>query len=222
MSNRALRLAALAFSFLVLLTGCGHTDAQLRFVNTSPGEPSLNSLDGTTVATGVAYGTGGSYSSTLPGPRHLNVYSSGTTNAIVNQTISLSSGTDYSLFAINFSFDITAILLADDNSTPSSGNVKLRVLNASPGLGAVDVYVVDLGTDLNSVTPSVGSLTFESSSAYVTGSGGSWEIVFTLPGRKTALVTTGTLALVSAQIRTVVALNGEAGGYTTAVLPDLN
>ena len=100
--------------------------------------------------------------------------------------------------------------------------MKLRVLNASPGLGTVDVYVVTPGTDLNTLTPSVSSLAFESSSGYVTKSAGSWEIVFTSPGQKTALVTTSTLTLASGQIRTVIALNGETGRFTTAVLPDLN
>ena len=228
MSTRPLRVVARAFSLLafgfgLLSTGCGKGDVQIRFLNTSPGESSLDySLDGNIVASGIAYGAGSNYGATFPGSRHLRVYPSGTTNAIIDQTISLGSSTYYSLVAVNYSSQISAILLTDDNSAPSSGNVKLRILNASPGLGTVDVYVVAPGSDLNSASPSVSALAFESSSGYVIESAGSWEIVCTAPGQKTALLATSTLTLASNQIRTVVVLNGAGGGYTTAVLDDLN
>jgi hypothetical protein len=56
MSTRFLEMVVRAFSFLairlaLLLTACGNGNVQMRFVNTSPGESSLDySLDGTTVA----------------------------------------------------------------------------------------------------------------------------------------------------------------------------
>ena len=124
--------------------------------------------------------------------------------------------------AINYSSQIGSTLLTDDNSTPSSGNVKVRILNASPTLGTVDVYVVTPGTDLNSASPDVSSLAFEATSGYLVESAGSWQIIFTSPGQKTALLNSGTLTLASGQIHTVTALNGEGGGYATAVLNDLN
>ena len=225
MSTRPLvtSLSLLAIGLALLLTACGNGNLQMRFVNTSPGESSLDySLDGTTVASGVAYGTGSNYESTIPGSRHLQVYPSGMTNAIIDQTINLSSSTDYSLVAINYSSRISSILLTDDNSMPSSANVKLRIVNASPGLGTVDAYVVTPGTNLNSVSPTISSLAFESGSGYITESAGSWDIIFTSPGQKTALLTSSMLTLASGQIRTIVALNGESGGYMAAVLPDLN
>lgn len=227
MSTRPLRKVVTALGFLaiglLLLTGCGNGNVQLRFVNTSPGESSVDfSLDGSIAASAIAYGTGSSYQSTVPGSRHLQVYPSGTTNVIIDQTINLSSGTEYSLIAINFSSQISTTLLSDDNSTPTSGNMKLRIVNASPGLGAVDVYVVSPGTDLNTATPSVRSLAFESSSGYLVESAGSWQIIFTSPGQKTALLNTGTLTFTSSQIRTLVTLNATVGGYTTTLLDDLN
>ena len=109
----------LAIGLAFLLTGCGNGNVHFRSVNASPGESSLDySLDGTTVATGIAYGTGSNYGATVPGSRHLQVYPSGSTNAIIDQTINLSSSTDYSLVAINFYAQISAILLTDNNSTP--------------------------------------------------------------------------------------------------------
>jgi len=225
MSTRPLvtSFSVLAIGLALLLTACGNGNVQIRFVNTSPGESSLDySLGGTTVASGVAYGTGSNYDSTVPGSRHLQVYPSGTTNAIIDQTINLSSSTDYSLVAINYSPQIRSILLTDDNSMPNSGNVKLRIVNASPGLGTVDAYVVAPGTDLNTASPSVSSLAFEATSGYLVESAGSLQIIFTSAGQKTALLNSGTLTLASGQIRTVIALNGETGGYTAAVLPDLN
>lgn len=216
-------VSLLAMGLALLLTACGNGNMQIRFVNTSPGEASLDyALDGTTVASGVSYGTSSNYDSTFSGSRHLQVYPSGTTNAIIDQTINLSSSTDYSLVAINYSFQISSILMTDDNSTSSSGNAKVRVLNASPGLGTVDVYVVAPGTDLNTISPTVSGLAFEATSSYLVESAGSWQVTFTSPGQKIALLSSGTLTLASGQIRTVIALNRESGAYTTAVLHDMN
>ena len=110
----------------------------------------------------------------------------------------------------------------DDNSAPTSGNMKLRIINASPGLGTADVYIVAPGTDLTTVSPTVSGLAFEVASTYQSLPAGSYEIFFTLPGQKFTYIDSGALSFSAGQVRTVLGLNGASGGFTSAVLADVN
>jgi hypothetical protein len=122
--------------------------------------------------------------------------------------------------AANFSSSITGLVFTDDNTAPTSGNIKLRFINASPSLGPVDIYVVQPGTDLSSVSPTISSLSFQSASSYQTLTAGSYNVFFTAPGTKFAFISTGTLSLTSGQIRTLVTLNAQGGGFTSTTLTD--
>jgi len=135
----------------------------------------------------------------------------------------LSSGSSYTAMSINVLSSATALLLTDNNSTPASNTAGLRIVNASPGLGTVDVYVVSPGANLSSVSPTISSFAFEGVSDYqsLTAST-SYEVYFTAPNQKTALVDSGPITYSNGQIRTMVTLNGNAGGYTLATLTDLN
>ena len=50
----------------------------------------------------------------------------------------------------------------------------------------------------------------------------SYEVFFTLPGQKFAYIDSGSLSFTAGQVRTVVGLNGSSGGFTSAVLADVN
>ena len=95
-------------------------------------------------------------------------------------------------------------------------------MNASPGLGTADVYVLAPGSSLSSASATVSNLNFKSASSYQSLTAGTYEVYLTQPGQISALIDSGPLTLTSQQIRTVVGLDGQSGGYTTAVLPDLN
>jgi len=170
----------------------------------------------------VQYGTASSYTSVTSGSPTLSVTDASTTNVIINQSISLGSSGYYTILAGNYSSAIDARELTDNNTTPSSGSVSIRIVNASPELGTADVYVLAPGSSLSSATAIVSNLNFESASSYQTLSAGSYEVYFTQPGQRSAIIDSGPLTFTSQQIRTVVGLDGQSGGYTTAVLPDLN
>jgi hypothetical protein len=188
--------------------------------------PDVSNMDVTynsvSLGSSVAYGTTTGYQSVKSGSQQLQIEPSGSSSDIVNQSISLNSGTDYTVLAANFSSSIDAVVFTDDNSAPSSGNVKIRVINAVPGIGSVDVYVVTPGTDLFSVDATASNVAFESATGYQTEVAGSYEVYFTLPGQKFAFVDSGPFTLSSGQVRTLVGLNGQAGGYTFSILSDVN
>jgi hypothetical protein len=206
-----------------VFAGCGSSTAKARIVNASPGEGAITAtIGGTSVASSLDYGTGSSYATVSSGSVSLNVEQSSTSNSVLDETISLTSKGTYTILLANYSTSVTAVTLTDNNSSPSSGQFNLRIVQASPSLGAADVYVVSPGTSLSSTAASVTDLSFESASTYLPLTAGTYEIYFTPSGQKTASIDSGAISFSSGEVRTVVGLNGSNGGFTTAVLDDLN
>jgi hypothetical protein len=192
-------------------------------MNAVPDEANLEVLvNGTSVSNNVAYGTTNGYQSVKPGSQQVVIEPSGSTSALVTQSISFPSGADTTVIASNFSSNISANVLTDDNSAPVSGNFKLRIVNSAPGLGPADVYIVAPLTDLNTVSPTITSLAFNSASGYQSLTGGSYEIVLTAAGQKFPAVDTGSLTFSSGQVRTFVGLNSQTGGFSYTMLQDVN
>jgi Domain of unknown function (DUF4397) len=192
-------------------------------MNASPDQPSLDAFLGSkTLATSVAYATSSNYSSQGSGSPTLKVTVAGNTNSLLSQTITLPAGGNATVIAANFSADLAAIVLADDNSAPTSGNFKMRILNLSPALGPADVYIIPAGTDLTTVAPQATSLGFEAASVYFSLSAGTYDVIFTLPGQKFISVDSGTLNLAAGQVRTVAAINSQFGGVSATTLNDVN
>ena len=156
----------LLMTSIVLTLACGAGNSQIRLLNASPGEPALTaSVGGTAMGTTVNYGTASSYVSVTSGSATLGVEAAGTTS-LINESITLSPSTYYTILAGNYSSAINATTLTDDNTTPTSGNVSIRIVNASPALGTADVYVLAPGSSLSSASATVSSLNFESASSY--------------------------------------------------------
>ena len=207
---------------MVFALGCGSSNnANIRFVNVTPDQSSLDFLINGNNQGSVSYGTTSGYKSVASGSEHLQVEPTGTTSAIIDRTTTANSGAYVSLISLNFSFAISSVLLTDDNSAPSSGDFKLRIVNASPGLGPQDVYIEPAGTDITTVSPTYSSLGFGAASAYSSLAAGNYEISFTGPGQKFVNVDSGSISFSTGQIRTGLALNTQQTfGWT--MLSDLN
>jgi len=147
--SRILRLMSLCAGVLglgivLLFAGCGgggHT--RLRVMNAVPDESSLDVLvDSVTESSSLAYGTSTGYQTTKSGSHQVAVEPSGSSTALLQQSVTLASGSDTTIIASNFSSNIANLVFTDDNSAPASGNFKLRIVNAAPGLGPADVYTL--------------------------------------------------------------------------------
>ena len=216
--------SAVSVFLLIFSIACGGGNkTQARVMNASPGESSVNvTLNGTSIATGLGYGAATNYMSVTAGSPSLIIVPDGGTTDLINETVNINSGSTYTILADNFPSDVGLTILTDDNSAPASGNLNMRIVNAAPGLGTVDVYVVAPGTNLDTVTPSVTGLAFQAASSYLSLAAGNYEIFFTLTGQKFAYIDSGAQSFSAGQVRTVVGLNGESTGYTATVLADLN
>jgi hypothetical protein len=151
------------------------------------------------------------------GSHHLQIEASGTTTILIDQTISLGSG-DNTVLATNSG----AVVLADSSATPSSGDISIRAINASSTLGTADVYIVNSSTDISTVNPTASSVAFTAATPYQTVAAGSYVVIFTQPGQKVPVISSSPLSFTAGQVRSVMGLDGQSGGFTTAVLADLN
>jgi hypothetical protein len=173
-------------------------------------------IDGKNIASSIPYGAASGYSTVSSGSRHLQIEPSGST-PFVDQTINVASGSSNTILAMASS----ATVLTDDNSAPASGDVKIRVINASSNLGPTDVYILTSGTGL-SASPTFSSLGVSAASGYDAVAAGSYQVYFTTPGTTNIILSTNALAFSSGQVRSVVVLDGQTGGITTSVLADVN
>ncbi|HSS96565.1 MAG TPA: DUF4397 domain-containing protein [Terriglobales bacterium] len=192
-------------------------------MNATPDQTSISAtLDSTSIASAITYGASSTYSQTNSGARHLQVQGSAAA-VFLDQTVTLAGGTSNTAIIANQSATSNAVLLTDDNTaSTTTGNFKLRIVNASPGMGTVDVYVLSSGTPITDSTPTIPGLGFESSSQYMDMPAGSYSIVFTSPGSLFARFNTGDIAFVAGQNRTIVGLDSTTGNFTIGTLKDLN
>jgi uncharacterized protein DUF4397 len=233
---KILLLVSAVAAFCVLNTGCGTDHSQVRMVHAVSDGPSVDvAIDGKTVVTNLAFDnvaptTG--YLTVTAGNRKVEVRATGTTTDLINSTMSFSSGKQFTVIATGFENPapgtVAALTLTDDNSAPTSGNVKLRVVQAAPGDGVtpptLDIYVVAPGTDISGMSPTISSLAFGQASAYQTTAPTSNQVIFTAAGDKTPVINQ-TLTLAAGQIRTLVTVNVQDGltiSTTPLVLSDLN
>jgi trimeric autotransporter adhesin len=218
--------ALICLGVIFLTVGCGSNSARFRYVQASTGAPSAVDVqvDGKNVLTDIAYGLPGSYQKITSGSRSVSIFQNGTTtNPLFTGSVSFGSG-DTTLISENVFSSITLTPYADDNTAPSSGNVKLRFINAGPSVGSVDVYVVTSGTGIGGLNRQL-NLTYPSASGYISVAAGNYDVVITQAG--TQNVVSGlnvSYTFAAGQIRTIVIIDSAQGGapYNQLVLSDLN
>src|ERR1700730_3628032 len=113
-----------------------------------------------------AYGTSTGYLSESSGSHQVGIEPSGSSTTLLQQSISLASGSDTTVISSNSSSSIAHLLLTDNNTHPASGDLKIRIVNASPNLGPADVYIFTPGTALSTVSPTVSNLSFGEQTSY--------------------------------------------------------
>jgi len=225
MKNSKLLLLAAMASFLFTI-GCGSdAPARLRVVHASPDAPNVDVyVDSNVVAQNVPYATASQYLDASSGTHTIKITPAGSTTAVTSLSQNFSSKTDYTALAVGDVSNISILALQDDNTAPASGQIKLRVVHASPSAGPVDIYVTAPGTDINTETPTLTNVPFKGVSQYLAVPAGSYEVRVTPTGTKIVAIDSGTVALSAGQIRTAVALDAAGGGtpLQAIVLADLN
>ena len=189
------------------------TIAQLRVVHASPDAPNVDVLvDNTAALTNVAYKAASTYLEVPSGSRNLKVRATGTTTVVIDQTATLDQGSAYTVIATGRVASIAPLVLTDDQTNPAAGNVRVRLVHASPTAGNVDIYVTGPTADITTATPTLANVGFRVASNYLEVPAGTYRVRVTPAGTKTVAIDVNNVALTAGQVRTAVAVDAPGGG----------
>jgi hypothetical protein len=146
----------------------------------------------------------------------------GSATTFIDQNLSLGTGSLTTMVATGDAANITGVTFNDENAVVTSGDASIRVINASPSMGAADVYIVPAGTSIANASPTIANLAFKAATSYTDIAPGSYEVFLTSPGTKSTFTSTGTITLTVNQIRTLIAIDSLGGGFTQLTLSDAN
>jgi hypothetical protein len=226
MKKIALLLISLA-AVTGLLSGCGGggvaKTSQFRVVHASPDAPSVDVLaSGETLLRNVPYAAISGYQTVAAGTTRVQVNGTGTTASAINAQVYLDPAQKRTIVAVGRLASIEPLVLVDDASAPSAGQIKLRLVHASPAAGNVDLYITAPATDITTVTPNFSNVAFKANTGYVQVPAGSYRVRITPAGSKTVAIDTGTVVLNSGDIRTGIAVGdpGVSRPLTALLLSD--
>ena len=217
-------LGALVLGLAGLLSaGCGGADAskaKLRLVNASTGYAALDLyVDDQRVQRDVVYGASASYAEVDPNKTDTKIARAGSSAALFSSTPALARGDRYSLVAYGADGALRAVLLDDNASEPDRGEAWLRVLNAAPEAGPVDVYLTPAETALADAAPLVAGAAAGATTAFAIADATSWRLRVTAAGDKDDLrLDLPAIALASRQVATLVVTPGAGGVLVNALL----
>jgi hypothetical protein len=117
----------------------------VSFIQASPDEPPLDLyLNNNKVNQApIGYGNAIDYFRAYTGTRTVNLYTLGTMNKTLSDTINVSANAVYSLFMINTSAHPGLLALTDTLNQPAAGKASIRFVNVSPDAPAVDFAIKD-------------------------------------------------------------------------------
>jgi len=213
--TRAL-LATAAFG----LAACNSSDdddemptAQLRVVHASPDAPNVDVYaNGSRVLADVPYKAASGLLTVPAGDLPLRVTVAGTDTAVdafTNALPTLEAGKIYTVFAAGKLAEIAPLAIVEDNSVPAAGQLKLRVVHASPSAGNVDIYLTAPGADLAVATPALSNVAFRADSGVLPVNAGSYQVRITAAGSKTVAYDSGTLELAVGEDFVVAAVDAD-------------
>lgn len=223
MSKRRWLAAALAATAALLLAGCGggtdRTKAQVRLVNASSGYASLDlRVNDKTVQSGVTYGNNASYAEAEPN-KSSAIYASNGAAALLNFTAATSERKYYTVLAYGPAGALKQVLIDENQGQPDTNRSLLRVFNAAPDAGPVDIYITGANDTLQASVPVQSAAALDALGGFITINSGTWRLRVTGAGSKTDLrLDVPGIALGSKQIVTLVITPASGGTLTQALV----
>jgi len=220
-------IALICLGSAFLTVGCGSSSARYRFMQAATAIPTNVDLqvDGKTVQSSLGFGQPATYHSTKSGSRHFVVFPAGsTTTPYADSSFSLASG-DTTVIMEGPASAVTLAPYTDDNTAPTTGNAKLRIIHASPLAGNLDVYVVPANGGIAGFNPQLSNIKYPDAQNYLSLAASDYDVIMTQPGTQNIVLSLDLhLPLTAGQIRTVVVLDAPNGGgpFSLAQLNDLN
>jgi len=214
--SRWISTLAVAAMAALLLAACGggadRTKAQVRLVNAGSGDTSLDlRVDNELRHVAVRYGNSAAYAEADPG-KAFTLHVAGASTPLLNFTPSISARRYYSVLAYGPLGALKQLVLDDNAGAPDTNRALLRVVNAAPDAGALDVYLTATDDILATSVPQQAGAAVDAVGAWLTINSGSYRLRVTAAGSKTDLrLDVPVLALASRQVATLV-ISPTSGG----------
>jgi hypothetical protein len=223
------RRGALLFSLAITLVvaACGgvgddRTKAQLRLVHAADSQayPALQlTVDGTLRQAGVAYGQTAAYAEVDPDKTTTAISAAGSPTALLSFTPSLSRNRHYTVLAFGGAGTLRQLLLDDNVAEPAANRTSLRVINAAPDAGSLDVYLTAAGDALDTAVAARAGAVYGEASPLLDVASGSWRLRVAAANSKTDLrLDVPDVALGSRQVVTLVLTPSRGGALVNALL----
>jgi len=211
MKNRILAFApAILLTAAALFSSCSKDEdisqANVLVIHASPNAPGVDLLvdDVKQNTSALTYPQNTGYLKINSGARNFKVNVTGTTTTVINANVTLEQDKSYSVFAIDSVSKISAIVVADDLSTPAPGKAHVRFIHLSPNSPAVDI-AVDGGAV---VFPNT---SFKVGTAFTPLNAGTYDLEVRVAGTQTVALDLDPINLEAGKIYTVF-----AKGFLTA------
>lgn len=211
MKNRILAFApAILLTAAALLSSCSKDEdiaqANVLVIHASPDAPGVDLLvdDVKQNTSALTYPQNTGYLKVNAGARNFKINVAGTTTTVINANVTLEQDKSYSVFAIDSVSKISAVVVADDLSTPASGKAHVRFIHLSPNAPAVDI-AVDGGAV---VFPNT---SFKVGTAFAPLDAGTYDLEVRVAGTQTVALDLDPINLEAGKIYTVF-----AKGFLTA------
>jgi hypothetical protein len=164
-------IAGMACMMVFMLSSClkNHNDntpaqpvAALAVIDASPGTTALDFYLNTdrVTASPLTPGTFLTYFTAYAGNRTASFNQAGTSTVAAHDSVTLVANKYYSLFLANTLTTPDLILARDSISKPASGTISVRLVNASPDAGPIDLLVKSTATKLVQSEPYKGVSSF--------------------------------------------------------------
>ena len=208
--NFLARKAVLAVASITLLASCGRSnddnfddrvnlaEPKIRFVHAIPAGPALSLFRNGVVepaVTNVDYKFGSQYFGVGRGQTALSAHTVAIDREVANATIDAQRGHKYTMVALPASSGVELLTIDDPFSKSLASNkARIRVINASPNAGKIDVYLTGAALDLSAAIPFIAAVGYKEASP-ASGSnsieldGNSYLLRITGAGSKSAVFT---------------------------------
>src|SRR5450830_712390 len=178
LSRRSWLMALGSLGIAPVLTACGNSDgsANIRVINATQGLSSLDAyLDTTSIASSVASVATSSYYGADPDTYTLGLRSAGGAVNSLESSITLSKDTYTSVVVTGTQSALTTTIYTENESDPSSGYAKLRVINGLQTGDEVDVYITTT-TSLDNQSAAISNVTEGGTSSFSKVSKGTYSL----------------------------------------------
>ena len=204
----------LAALFPVAGLSAQESQARVRIVHASPDAPNVDIwVDGSVAVADLPFNEATDYIALPAGDYDVAVTPTGgaAADAVIEATLTLEAGMDYTVAAVGQVADIAPLVLEDTNAAPASGKAHIRVVHASPDAPNVAVAVAG-GPVL------IENLAFPTASSYLPVDAGTYDLDVRPAGTETVAIDINGFMAEAGTIYTVFA-TGLAGDGSLGVLP---